>query len=70
MDNEKMRSWIALKYKFTAVMRARYTTSRVQVAVTNGLPSRSPPIQDENLYTKHDVNQIANTEIKEKKLTA
>ena len=26
-------------------MRARYTTSRVQVAVTFGFPSRSPPIQ-------------------------
>jgi hypothetical protein len=46
------------------VMRARYTTSRVHVAVTNGLPSRSPPIQDENLYTKHDVSLIAHTKIK------
>ena len=47
MDSEKISFWISVKYRLTAVTRARYTTSRVHSAVTLGLPSRSPPIHDE-----------------------
>ncbi len=42
-----MSASISLKYSVAAVKRASATASRVQPAVTKGLPSRSPAIQEE-----------------------
>lgn len=40
----------SLQYRSATIHRARHTTCVVTLAVTLGLPSRSPPIQLPNLW--------------------
>ncbi|VFT46293.1 Uncharacterised protein [Pseudomonas aeruginosa] len=46
MDSSAASRSISRRYRSAAIQRASSRTSRVTLAVTLGLPSRSPPIQD------------------------
>src|SRR5699024_9628045 len=46
MEHSAINCVTSLKYKSAAFQRAKRVTSRVTAAVTLGLPSRSPPIQE------------------------
>ncbi|MNN44321.1 hypothetical protein D3C81_1586060 [compost metagenome] len=46
MDSSLASRSISLRYRSAAIQRASSSTSRVAAAVTLGLPSRSPPIQE------------------------
>ncbi|CSC02933.1 Uncharacterised protein [Vibrio cholerae] len=47
IESSLTSSLISVRYKSAAFQRDSNSTSRVIVWVTKGLPSRSPPIQDE-----------------------